>query len=70
MMTRAFRELEVGDRFQLDGRLYQKRAAYSARLVRDSNGKRPSIQINRMIDPEAEVEIEASDVIRIADTNE
>lgn len=51
----AFRNLDVGDVFRLDGRLYKKQSKYSALLLRSAANKEPMINIKRMIHPDITV---------------
>ena len=51
MESLNFRELEIGDEFRLDGRLYRKRTNYSALLLDATSGDLPATNINRMIRP-------------------
>jgi hypothetical protein len=50
-----FRNLDVGDVFRLDGRLYKKQSKYSALLLRSAANKQPMINIKRMIHPDITV---------------
>ena len=54
-MESLFQQLDVGDEFYLDGRLYRKRSNYSAVLLRLATGEPPAIKINRMINPDIAV---------------
>jgi hypothetical protein len=51
----AFRNLDVGDVFRLDGRLYKKKSKYSALLLCSAADKQPMINIKRMIHPDITV---------------
>ena len=55
MESREFRNIDVGDMFRLDGRLYKKHSKYSALLLRSATDKAPMINIKRMIHPDATV---------------
>ena len=54
-MEALFQQLEIGDEFYLDGRLYRKRSNFSAVLLRLATGESPVIKINRMINPDIAV---------------
>lgn len=56
MEPREFRDVEIGDHFRLDGRLYRKHSKYSAVLVRQATDREPMIQLKRMIHPDVAVE--------------
>jgi hypothetical protein len=56
MEPMEFREIEIGDTFRLDRRLYRKHSKYSAVLLRQASDREPMIQLKRMIHPDVNVE--------------